>query len=452
MWMATQDAQAEWPHGVQLHGDHMYHMGKLCVPEPLVQKLLWELHASSGHIGTKRMLQALQLKFLFPADTPLPSIVGEMRRVCTLCQASAQKHEAKEGCFEHLPIPERLMHSVCLDVFSMPPTSWDGQEYDCILLCVDRLSGWIVACPSLKLGLSAEKAAHLILHSGWEPFGVPSTVHSDMGPQFVGQWWRTLCAQLGIHLTYSQPHRPRANGRAERAGQHLLSALQKIHMEHGWNWVQALPRALKVHHDMVGPTGLSPYQVMFGRDRLVQGIPYLPHRVAEDAQEYFHRMEALDQHLSHVLQTQHDKIAQKSPHQERTGFHVGDLVWAYKPTSLSSQSKLEAKWLGPFQVVQKLGHRSYNLQDRRGTQLQVHVDQLKPYMALGEHAELAGFVGWDKILQQVLGVREGPDGEWEYLARWQDSDVDQWVPHGLRMAMGGQGKVEAYHQALQGSH
>ena len=101
-----------------------------------------------------------------------------------------------------------------------------------------------MAAPTTKLGLSAEKAAHLILEKGWEPFGIPSTVHSDMGPQFAGAWWKTMCGRLGIHQTFSQPHRPRANGRAERAGKQLLSALKKIHLEHGVNWVEALPWAL----------------------------------------------------------------------------------------------------------------------------------------------------------------------------------------------------------------
>ena len=68
------------------------------------------------------------------------------------------------------------MASVSLDVFSVP-------EVDCILLCVDRLSGWVLAKPSTKLGLTAKKAAHLMMDGGWEAFGVPTTITSDMGGQ-----------------------------------------------------------------------------------------------------------------------------------------------------------------------------------------------------------------------------------------------------------------------------
>ena len=57
------------------------------------------------------------------------------------------------------PIPDRIFSSVCLDIFSMPPEVWCGTSYDCMLVCVDRLSGWIVAKPTQKIGLTAEKAA-----------------------------------------------------------------------------------------------------------------------------------------------------------------------------------------------------------------------------------------------------------------------------------------------------
>ena len=157
------------------------------------------------------------------------------------------------------------MHSVCLDIFSMP--NWQGIDFDSILLCVDRLSGWITACPTQKLGLTAEKAAHLIMDRGWDFFGIPTTVHSDMGPQFIGQWWKTMCARLGIHQTYSPPHRPRANGRAERAGQQLLSILKRLHLQGSLNWFQALPRTIMLHHHTVGEVKFSHHQIIFIRHR-----------------------------------------------------------------------------------------------------------------------------------------------------------------------------------------
>ena len=38
------------------------------------------------------------------------------------------------------------------------------------------------------LGLTAEKAAHLMLDDGWDIEGIPHVVTSDQGPQFDGMW------------------------------------------------------------------------------------------------------------------------------------------------------------------------------------------------------------------------------------------------------------------------
>ena len=107
------------------------------------------------------------------------------------------------------------MSSVSLDVFALPAATWAGQIYDALLVCVDRLSGWIIARPCQKLGLTAERAAHLVMENGWDTYGIRTVITSDMGSQFVGQWWKTMCARLGIRQAFSRAYRPQANGRVE---------------------------------------------------------------------------------------------------------------------------------------------------------------------------------------------------------------------------------------------
>jgi hypothetical protein len=163
-------------------------------------------------------------------------------------------------------------------------------------------------------------------------------------------------------------------------------------MDHHINWVQALPRALSIHHDMVGEGTLSPYQIMFGRDRNVQGIPYTPERICEDAQAFFHRMDTIDKLVATALQEKHiQTFARRNaslPHRE--SYSPGDLVWLYRAPSLSTQSKLEPLWRGPLLVKVRVGEHSYELQDKLGHITKAHVDNLKPYRALGETGELTG--------------------------------------------------------------
>ncbi len=100
------------------------------------------------------------------------------------------------------PIPEAPLTSVCVDIFTLSETVWQNNTYDALVLCVDRHSGWMIAQPSQHKGLTAEKCAHLLIDGGWSQFGVPSTITSDRGPQFVGQWYETMCARLGIRESF----------------------------------------------------------------------------------------------------------------------------------------------------------------------------------------------------------------------------------------------------------
>ena len=114
---------------------------------------------------------------------------------------------------------------------------------------------------------------------------------SDQGATFAGRWWKTMCSRLGIRQAYSQAHRAQANGRAEVAGKTVYNLLRKLHAEQRINWVEALPRVLRYHHNAIGETGLSPYQTLFGRDRPEAGLPYTPPMKCPSAQTFFYRIE-----------------------------------------------------------------------------------------------------------------------------------------------------------------
>ena len=201
---------------------------------------------------------------------------------CGTCQACRAPTSPK-STLEYTPVPALIMKSMALDMFSMPPVDLDGVEYDNILLCVDRLSNWIIAIPTLARGLTGAEAAKLILPH-WRPFVVPSVRTSDQGSHFISAWWQTLCAMLGVRQAYSQAYHHQANGKAERAGKQLFERLRRICLEERINWVEALPQVLDRFPDTPGEGGLSPYFIVFESERPLAHLPWQPPRVSEDAQ------------------------------------------------------------------------------------------------------------------------------------------------------------------------
>ena len=197
----------------------------------------------------------------------------------------------------------------------------------------------MIAKPTQKT-LTASGAAHLLLDSGWGEMGIPAIITSDQGPQFASQWWETMCARLGIRQAYSQAYRPQANGRAEVAGRVLLDILAKLHAEteNGWiNWVEALPRALRIHHDTIDPvTGVSPYQAMFGRERSLANLTW-PHKTeCQDAHDFFDHMAEVDQKVASALDKAH-ATRERQVNAKRKGnktYQPGQWVWVIRPKSV----------------------------------------------------------------------------------------------------------------------
>ena len=368
-----------WPPDVQLFRNKLYKNGKLCVPDDRAEPVLLALHVESGHPGVKRLALAANAQFLFSASVPVQKIIENIRKGCLVCQACDSPNTPLARPLKMNPVIEGFWSSMCLDVFSMPPVEWGGAQFDAILLCVDRATSWIIAKPVLGEGFTGEKAANLLMDSGWGEVAIPSIITSDRGVQFVSQFFRTCCSRLGIRQAFSQAYRPQANGRAEVAGQTLINTLRKLQADHEINWVEGLPRALRLRHDLPNPeTGLSPYQLVFGRERPVGGLPYSIPRSNPDAQEFFDGIELIDRWALDILRKELHRVQEYENRKRPLGpeFQVGQWVWFRRPTVVAGP-KINTSWNGPYRIISQVGERSWVIHVGPHDDREVHDDQLK---------------------------------------------------------------------------
>jgi hypothetical protein len=306
---------------------------------------------------------------------------------------------------------------------------YEGLEYNMMAVCVDRHSGWIVAIPVLEKGLKGAKLAKQMVRDQWRPFGIPSIISSDQGSHFVSTWWTNLCSLLGIRQAYSQAYHHQANGRVERAGQQVMEVLRKLFAEEKVNWVEALPQVLDRIHDVRGESGMSPYEILFGRERPLAGIPYTPSRECEDAQQFFRRMSEIDRMVADVLNRTHESHARRinQSRKEMEPLQVGDQVWYKRPEN--SGEKLDSRWIGPGVVTCREGERSYLIEIKPGMEMKAHRSFLKKYLepqVLGRGVPLYYFRRTEKEeeampdeweVEKILAHRK-KGGEWEFLTKW----------------------------------
>ena len=331
---------------------------------------------------------------------------------------------------------------MALDMFNLPAVVRGGQRFDCMIVAVDRLSGWTVAVPGRRKGLQASTVAHEMWERWWQPFGVPATVSSDQGPQFIGSWWRTLCANMGVREVHSQAHHHAANGRAEMAGRTLQQLLRGLHQKDGANWVQSLPHAVQPLHDLPGPSGLTPYEIVFGgRVRSCGGVPRQLQREDPDAKDWIEQGRHIDRLVADKLRHIHQQrfAAINESRKAKPVYQVGDKVWLLRPRRLGTD-KLLSWWIGPCLVTGRRGADSYVIQDKPGHDRPVHSSQLKPhvedtyadaplplhYFKQTEMDMTDEVDEWD--VEEILEHRQDEDGKWSYLTKWVGFSAPTWEP------------------------
>ena len=123
-------------------------------------------------------------------------------------------------------------------------SSHDAQVYDRMLLCVCRLSGYLITIPiphprheDKDEGLTGKRAAHLIMEPWVYRFRAPREICSDRGPDFVSQYVETLCSKIGARSTMCLAGRHQGNRKAENTGKQLRRAVAKaLTLEKGTIW------------------------------------------------------------------------------------------------------------------------------------------------------------------------------------------------------------------------
>ena len=368
-------------------------------------------------------------------------IVQEVTRSCEICQANEHPHESTKFPIKPTPIFPVPMDNIAVDVFYMNPITFEGREYDALILIVDRLTGWITAFPENRKGLTASRVARQTIFHHWDLFGVPRVVVSDKGPQFASSFWKTLCSLLGVQNAFCHVGHHQGNGRAEVAGKVLKNFMRKISTEKGLNWVETLPIALRLLRSAPGESGYSPHELLFGREALRPGIPMLPTRECEEASEFVRRISDLHVRVAKIMNDLHAHEFEVLNSKRRTPepFKVGQKVWVLRPRGLSAE-KLRSWWIGPCVVTDRFGESSHEVEVKPGFRVSFHRSKMKPHFEdefSDERLELHHFSPlsedfdstpdeWE--VDKILRHRVGKGGRLEFLTKWKGWDDATWEP------------------------
>jgi transposase InsO family protein len=133
---------------------------------------------------------------------------------CDTCQRVKASHLKASGTLQPLPIPNT------------------SQKHDSIWVIIDRLTKTAHFLP-VHTTYSAKKYAEVYLDQIFRLHGVPKTISSDQGAQFIARFWEQLEYALGTKLIQSSAYHPQTDGQTERVNQILEDMLRACIIHYG---------------------------------------------------------------------------------------------------------------------------------------------------------------------------------------------------------------------------
>jgi transposase InsO family protein len=147
-------------------------------------------------------------------------------------------------------------------IVGLPRTT---KGYDSIWVIVGRLTKIAHFLP-VKTYYPVLAYAELYIARILSLHGVPKTVMSDRGPQFVSKFWEELHKSLGTKLLHSSAYHPQTSGQTERVNQILEDMLRACVLDFSQKWDECLPLAeFSYNNSYQESIKMAPFEALYGR-------------------------------------------------------------------------------------------------------------------------------------------------------------------------------------------
>jgi hypothetical protein len=227
------------------------------------QQIVDEAHLSrySIHPGSTKMYQDLKQHYWW---TKMKIEIARYVAKCDTCRHAKAIHMKTAGPLQSLPIPTwKWEDIISMDfIVGLPRTS---KGFDSIWVIIDRLIKIAHFLP-VKTDHPVAVYAQLYIARIISLHGVPKTIVSDRGPQFVSKFWEELHKSLGIKLLHSSAYHPQTSGQTERVNQILEDMFWACVLEFPQKWDECLPLVeFSYNNSYQESIKMAPFEALYGR-------------------------------------------------------------------------------------------------------------------------------------------------------------------------------------------
>lgn len=358
---------------------------RLWIPKNLTISVIKSAHNPplSAHPGIGKTIEKIKRCFYWPK---IVRDVIDFVKNCSICQESkAPNMTLRPRMGDQIPV-ERPWQRLYTDLLGPYPRSKSGNTT--LLIVLDQFSKFVLLKPLRKA--SASEIARFLEKEVFHMFGVPESIWSDNGTQFVSKEFKDLLTCYGVEHIRTATHSPQSNA-SERVNRSILAAIRSYISQDQQDWdveISAIGSALRnnVHES----TGFTPHYLVFGKHfiqhgschRLMRELESLPESEIEVlAPPDFRAL--VSERVKTNLEAAYRRHEKSYNVRSRTvNFSPGQEVYR-RNFQLSNfaqgqNAKLGKQWL-KARIVQRLGNAMYHLEDMNGKRLKLpyHAKDLK---------------------------------------------------------------------------
>jgi hypothetical protein len=226
------------------------------------QQILDETHLSrySIHPGSTKMYQDLKQHYWW---TKMKIEIARYVARCDTCRRVKAIHMKTAGPLLSLPVPAWKWEDISMDFIVGLP--WTTKRFDSIWVIIDRLTKIAHFLP-VKTDHPVVVYAQLYIAHILSLHGIPKTIVSNHGSQFVSKFWSELHKSLGTKLLHSSAYHPQSSGQTERVSQILEDMLRACVLEFPQKWDDCLPLVEFSYNNIYQESiKMAPFEALYGR-------------------------------------------------------------------------------------------------------------------------------------------------------------------------------------------
>jgi transposase InsO family protein len=357
---------------------------QIVVPKSYRQEILSLAHETplAGHLGVSKTYNKILNHFYWPK---MRRDVAKFCQSCHTCQMVGKPNQKiPKACLQPIPAIDEPFSRVIVDCVGPLPKTKLGNQYLLTIMCSSTRFPEAIPLRNIKA-----KSIVKALIKFFTLVGLPKSIQSDQGSNFMSGIFQQVMYELGIKQLTSSAYHPESQGALERFHQTLKNMIRSYCLDTDKNWDEGIHLLLfAVRESVQESLGFSPFELVFGHT--VRGpLKLLKEKLLSDdgpklnlldyVSDFRHRLSsACDLARKNLENAQSGMKHRFDKHARQRHFKPGDKVLVLLPVP---QNPLQAKFFGPYTIEKKLSDLNYivHTPGRRKQKQLCHINMLKEY-------------------------------------------------------------------------